>query len=431
MKRSAAFTVQQQALNKAVDLFRAPPIDISVISGDYERISPQSSLENDGPITFRVEKGSGGYLDFNDSFLYLKAKIVKADGTAITTSDKVAPGNLFLHTLFQGMNVRLNDTIICNAMGLYPYQAWILKQLKSGTGLKESELTREGYYKETDPDDYKTTNTSFQKRLEQATGSKSIEYIGKICDGLFLQERYIPNNVAVSIELVKSDTKFCLSAEKEPTEKYKVQIEEILFYIRRRVLHPNLLRSIQQNFSRGKKCLYPLKTLYPIARPIREGTQNYITDTLFNGVVPEILYLGIVSENAFSGRFTKSPFNFKPYKLEKLVVTLDNVPVIYRSIQCNFKDSVKEYLLAYNTLFKASEGFATGNGISVEEYLNGNVLYVYDIQDSTTIHGPKNGDLRLEISFTDPLAEHAMVILLAQYESLVEIDRDGFVALRR
>ena len=64
-------------------------------------------------------------------------------------------------------------------------------QLKCGTGLKESDLTMEGYYNQFYPGDFSKTNASFQKRLTLASKSKSIEYVGKMCDTIFLQERYI------------------------------------------------------------------------------------------------------------------------------------------------------------------------------------------------------------------------------------------------
>ncbi len=111
-----------------------------------------------------------------------------------------------------------------------------------------------------------------------------MEYIGKICDGLFNKLRYLPNSVAVSIELQQSSDMFCLSAPRNsdnmqadmPNEtlitnvelkelpaatpilnqKFKVELQEAFFYIRRQNIHAELLKPIQQNFANGKKAYF-------------------------------------------------------------------------------------------------------------------------------------------------------------------------------
>jgi hypothetical protein len=101
------------------------------------------------------------------------------------------------------MTIKQNGVKVADDTRLYPYQAWILKQFKYGSGLKDFELSKEGYYTEKIPDDYSTSNTSCAKRFTLASGSKSMEFVGKICDGIFHQDRYTSSNIAVDVELVK------------------------------------------------------------------------------------------------------------------------------------------------------------------------------------------------------------------------------------
>ena len=70
MKRSATFSVKRHTLNPGTDLFSEPPVDVSVVSGDYEKFAPQHAIDDSVLIRFNIASSSGGYLDLNDSFLH-------------------------------------------------------------------------------------------------------------------------------------------------------------------------------------------------------------------------------------------------------------------------------------------------------------------------------------------------------------------------
>ncbi len=100
MKRSyfPSSSTPKYITNPYVDLFSEPPVDMSVTSGEYIKLQPIYRLDDEAPVTFRIEKGGSGYLDLNDSFLYVKARILREDGTVLAANDVVATGNLFLHS---------------------------------------------------------------------------------------------------------------------------------------------------------------------------------------------------------------------------------------------------------------------------------------------------------------------------------------------
>ena len=47
-----------------------------------------------------------------ETYLHLRVKVTKTDGTALTNADNVAPSNLFAQTLFSQVDVSLNGNII-------------------------------------------------------------------------------------------------------------------------------------------------------------------------------------------------------------------------------------------------------------------------------------------------------------------------------
>ena len=408
------------------DLFNLPPTNTSVTSGDYQQLTPTTALagNNTGVIGFRIEK-SNSFVDLRDTFVYVKARIVNSEGTPILATEKIAPGNLFLHTLFRDIKIKFNSTPVVSSDGLYPYQAWMRNLLKVSAGTKESELSKEIYYKDTDPDDMSSANGGFQKRLALAAGGKSFEMIGKISHDILEQERLIPNNVYVDIEFTRSNPNLCLQGDVN-NNAYRVDIQEMNVYVKRRVLEQGLYNSIQQKFKKGGLARYPVTKTSMRSLPIFKGSQQCSTGSLYTGTLPRFMCVGVVNASAENGNIKMSPFNFKHNNMSKLTITFDGQPVLYRALECNFENG--EYLLAYNTLF-GNNLPNIGNGITMQDYIKGNTLYVFDFNRTlpTQLQGELNGTVGLEMSFSQPLEELQTLMVMIQTQSLIEIDGAGRV----
>jgi hypothetical protein len=422
-----------------VDLFTLPPTSIAVVDPDYQKIFPMNVVKgNTKPIRFRI-LGSDAFLDLKDSFVYIKAKILKKDGSQLLATDQIAPGNLFLHTLFRNVSVKFNDKTVSSSNFMYPYKAWLRNQFKISTGTKDCELSKEVYYKDTDPDDCTTSNPGFTQRLALAAGSKQFEMIGKISDDIFEQNRYILNTVTVDITFSRSNPNFCLSGYvtetsqqmestnvKSRDNEFRIEICDMNFYVKRRTLEAELFNSIQRKFSMGKKTKYPISKIMMRAEHISQGCVTYMNASLFSGKLPNFMCVGIISSDAFDGKLNKSPFNFKSNNMNKLVIIVNGQPVLYNTLECNFKNG--KHLLAYNTLFGGKET-RYGNGISMVEYIKRNTLSIYEFASSKPRQhdGEKTGTIGVEIYFSDPLQEHHRLIIMTSCQQVIEIDKNGRV----
>lgn len=71
-----------EAASNSVDLFSLPNQDVTTVSSEISVYYPISNFrDNQNPIQFIVNSSGGHYLDLESARLYLKCKIVKADGT--------------------------------------------------------------------------------------------------------------------------------------------------------------------------------------------------------------------------------------------------------------------------------------------------------------------------------------------------------------
>ena len=92
-----------------LDKISVPPTQTSIEYGNYVEYHPLSSITDSGPIEFDVSSNGQNYLDFANTQLLVKAKIIRGNGDDITDADHVGGVNLFLHSLFEQVDVSLND----------------------------------------------------------------------------------------------------------------------------------------------------------------------------------------------------------------------------------------------------------------------------------------------------------------------------------
>ena len=94
--------------------------------------------------------------------MYVKFKIIKADSHNLELNSNVAPVNNFLHSMFSGVDLYLNNKLISSNSDTYPYRAYI-KNLSynadsNSTHLKASVLWAEGTATEFNTLDRETAN---------------------------------------------------------------------------------------------------------------------------------------------------------------------------------------------------------------------------------------------------------------------------------
>ena len=85
---------------------------------------PIATIQQGAPIDIFVKGADGVYLDLNESYLTVQAKITKAD-EANPDANTVGPINLLLHSMFQQMAVKLAGKDVGDPNSLYPYRAYM------------------------------------------------------------------------------------------------------------------------------------------------------------------------------------------------------------------------------------------------------------------------------------------------------------------
>ncbi|ELU03746.1 hypothetical protein CAPTEDRAFT_198648, partial [Capitella teleta] len=72
-----------------------------------------------GPIEFSTSGSGDDYVDFSQSWLYVAAKVTKADDTNLYATASMAPVNNWLHSFFPQIYLSLNYTLVTTSNNTY------------------------------------------------------------------------------------------------------------------------------------------------------------------------------------------------------------------------------------------------------------------------------------------------------------------------
>ena len=115
----------QECTKSELDLFTIPAAQTSITKGQWIEYHPLSNITDSGTIEFNISGSGEEYLDLAKTLLFLKAKITKANSTALELHEPVGPVNLFLHSLFSQVDVFLNERLISLSTNTYRYHVMI------------------------------------------------------------------------------------------------------------------------------------------------------------------------------------------------------------------------------------------------------------------------------------------------------------------
>ena len=313
-----------------LDLFSVPLTQTSVEQGRFVEYGPISILD-EGDIEFDIKGSESEYLDLTNSFVYIKAKVVDADGTNLAANAAVAPTNYFLHSMFNNVNMTLNHTVVSSSGGTYPYRAYIESLLSYGEEAKKTQLSSALWYKDTagNMDSLEAANTGFTKRKALAGASGIIEMMGKPHLDMFFQDRYLINGVDINMHLMPSKNSFCLMTGRaagadagDPVIQARVKILEAKLIVRK----VKLSAAVQLGHEKAleeSNVKYPIRRIECKSMTIPEGSRSKTEENLFTGQIPKRIVFGLVSNNGYNGTYATNPYHFKHLDLEHIGLTVD------------------------------------------------------------------------------------------------------------
>lgn len=408
-----------------LDIFATPPTQNSIEGGATFCYRPISTLSNTAPIEFLVTASGDEYIDLAHTALHLTVK-VKLDQALPqgTTVAEVAPVNNWMHSLFSQVDVYLNQKCITPPSNNYGYRSYIENLLNYGASAKSSHLTSCMWYKDASGKFDDRANTGYIKRKKLIADENSVELYSNLHCDIFNINKFMLNGVELGLKLIRSKDVFHLQGE----HAAHVEIIEANLFVRKVKINPSILLAHARALS-VTAAKYPITRVEVKTVTIGTGIQSKSIDNIFLGQIPKRCIIGMVKSRAFNGSLQLSPFNFEHFKYNYLALYIDSTQIPSKPLTPDFDSN--QYTRCYHSLFEGVGIYFsdTGNDISLEEYPNGYCLSAFDLTPDLSCNEPhwniiKSGTLRAEIRFAEPITETITLIIFAEFDNVIEVDKN-------
>ncbi|UYV63397.1 hypothetical protein LAZ67_2003955 [Cordylochernes scorpioides] len=392
-------------LKSELDLFSGLPIQVAIENSDFEEVHPIATL-SDGPIEFYIPGTFEHYIDPSFIFLQLAVKISKRDGSALAATDKVGPINYLLNTAFENRNALLN----------FPENA-------QKTFLKSSLFEKDTakYFDETDPNG---NNLGLKARHAVMDLNKEITLFGAMNLDLSFQHKLLLNGVSLKIRLHRAKNSFVLMSN---TQGFVLKITKASLLVRKVTVSLSVVLAHNKTLENGV-AKYPIRKVDVKTLTIPSGTHSTILPNLFLGPVPNRIVIGFVMNGAYSGDFTKNPFNFQNFNINYISLKIGQRVLPNRPLTPQFSEG--EFYRSYVDLFSNMGRYLSSGELNItpEEFQNGLTLFAFDTTPdlcASDLHSSatQNSNISLEVKFSSALTSTINVILYSEFQSEIHIDK--------
>jgi len=379
------------------------------------------------PIEFIVSSQNEDYMDLTNSFLSITMQIVKSDGTKYTSTDaeKYSPANYLLNTAFSQVDVTLSDTLISQSNNIHAFRAYYDARFCVSGVAKFHWMKAAGYFR----DEEKTPDKPHKTRYLICKESKDFTLTGRIHGDIFQQNKLIINGVPLKLKFIRSSDAFCLMGDSSHSPK--LIIKDAVLFIKKVRINPSIL-SAHAKFLNEANAKYQIVRVDVKAISLAAGETIHNKDNIYIGSLPRKLVMGILENDAHSGSYTKSPFNFKNHNVNFIQVYLNGDPYPGRAYQPDYTQEIfsREFYSLYDNIDQ-NDGNVHPLDIEFSEFKTNCCFYAFDFSpdrsvgcSSGHISLPKQGNLKVEIHFSTAPTRALKLMVFAEFDSTIEITKN-------
>ena len=405
-----------------LDVFEKPSFSTGIDKMHYLEMRPTSQITTESsPIEFMISGQNRDYTDLKRSTLHVTAKILMSDGSPLPEEAHVAPVNLWLHSLWSQIDIKLNGKLVTTSSNLYPYKSYL--KLLLGTQNEDASNTGQLFYRDShrdmnNTDPYTGGNVGLMSRGDHVEQSKSVTMYGPIFEDVMGCDKFLINGVDINIKLHPSSPKFNLMSG-VVNAGCKVVLEDV--YLRLCKIRPTeSIITGHASILNTEDAVYPyIKTDLRVAS-IATGLQSFTWDHIFQDCCPNKVIIGLVSSKAMEGDYKENPFNFKSFNASNIGLFIDGDSVPGQPMEI----SEANMITAYQGLFDPRNPITPN--ITREAFKTGYTLFQFTLEPyygREFVDQIKKGNVCLKVRFSSALTETVSCLVYAEVPQVLKIDK--------
>ena len=378
-----------------LDLFCLPPTQTSILKSRSVEYSPISILGS-GPVEFAVSGSGEDYTDLANTYLRVICKVLHSDGSVLQEGEDIAP---VLETLLS-----FDDSVKRN-------------RLRSALWIDDWRGTRE------DNDG----NSGHTRRKSCVRGSQLVELYGRLHLDLFMQERFLVNGVDMKLKLIRSKPGFVLMGERAD---YQIKLEQVQLYVRKVTLNPVVLLAHTKALNKTP-AKYPVQRVETKTYAVTKGSLTANHQNVFMGQIPKRIIVGMVRSESFNGAVKTNPFYFEHNSIDFIALHVNGEQFPSKAFKPDFAEGL--FMREYHSVFTDTNMDGDqSNNIDRADYKLGSTLFAFDLTpdqgDSGHFNLIRTGNVDVEIHFEQACTTNQNVIVYAQFDNVLEIDKNRKLA---
>ncbi len=442
-----------------LDLFATYPSNLQILEKKIFSYEPGSNSDKEVGESFQISIGSTeDYINLSETRLYFKVQLIKIskDNTGkiqrvgvVTKDDKVGVINNFAQSIFKQIEVIFGDGLdskITETNKNYAYKSYLINLLNYGDDSKNNWMEC-GLFAKDDSgefDNFKisnqesikqqdnsfktislTANNGFLKRRNYFLESNGIvEMIIPLHCDIFQCDRLLKDFINIRLKFTRNKDEFLLKGD--DADKFKLIVSNMELFVTKCLIN-NEVKNALINTLQTNDMKYPIKNININDYQINKDLISFKSKNNVSTVLPNIIIIGLVENEAFQGSFKSNPFNFKTFNLKSIDLIIDD-----KAFNIKLDYDSNSYIQAYEKLMNGLNIFGIrGNSVSRKDFANGNSLYFFDLRPIKSCNGEhnliKSAIINIQLEFKTKTQNIINMIVLEEYENQLNIDKKSKV----
>ena len=358
-----------------------------------------------------------------------RLRVTLQNGGALS-DEKISTVCNFPESLFENINVTLNNTPISDHGRAYAYKSYITKKLSLTPVVKTSSLLSNYWLEESNDANIKIENTNlsdaFTERAKLIEGSRDVYFIFNPLVDLFNTEKYLPPHIELKIDLERGPVSLPLLSPDQNLNA-KISILDINMSVRRFTPIQRIAIQHEKKFMGGGFVNLPFTRSTIRYRTLHGGLLSTVVPNLFSGQLPYSFVVAFLT-NEQQSLVNYDPFVFKPHRLKKFNIVKNGVNVPQEPINVGTADG--SFLRGYTHFIENTGGtiFNSTNGITPVDYFQKSFFLAFDLTPDFCLgshnHKTESGTIDLCLQFSEPTKVPLTLLVLGCFENTIRVSKD-------
>ena len=398
------------ATKSELDVFTVPPTQTAIDSYYEVAYRPTTTLESSKVLDINIP-ASEDMTDLSDTFISAVLSIKNKNGTALADTDIVSIEPGFANCLFEQVDFFVNGVNIAQATNLYHHQAYIEDLL----------------YKPPHPIDIGAGWDKEEELKARAKGKIGLYF--RLHNPLCNQDKLLIENVPILLRLTRNGDSFGLRVPADATvTEYKLILHELSVHVKRVKIYPDVSLGIASALEKAA-CRYFITRNEVKDFVLTSGSTNYNFEGVFSGILPKRMIVVFISNESLGGDLKQGPFKYENFTLTQIAANVNgfSVPTIPYTPDFESKLCMREFISLYR-FTNQGEGVPQ-SALSFTDFTSNKTMFAFDLSpdgtlgaESGTLSLIKRGNIKLEMRFKTALEKVVHMLVMGQFDSLIEID---------